>query len=146
MIRKFMKGSFACFSCFMMMMVFAVAVVYAKSEDFNTYYRFTCSTTSRTHEASSTPTATITTSNMIGDPSDELWVELEKKYWYGWASPGDVDSDTQVSSVYGSTFSLKGNGSGTYRLLFGKSSMLLTGVYDTKSNEWYSDLYIKYDH
>ncbi len=130
----------------MLMMVFATTIVYAKAETVNTYYSFACSTTSRSHEASSTPTVTITTSNMIGNPSDKLWVEVEKKYWYGWAAPGSDNSSRQVSSVYGSKFSLKGNGSGTYRLLFGKSSMLLSGHYNTKSSKWYSDLKIYYNH
>lgn len=78
MIKKFMKNGFVSFMCFMLMMVFATAIVYAKAETVNTYYSFACSTTSRSHEASSTPTVTVTTSNMIGNPSDKLWVEVEK--------------------------------------------------------------------
>lgn len=54
---------------------------------------------------------------MVGDVRDSLWVELDKKYAWGWASTGSGKDTIKVSSTEGSTFSLKGKGKGKYRLL-----------------------------
>ncbi|SET28206.1 hypothetical protein SAMN04487772_11340 [[Clostridium] polysaccharolyticum] len=120
-------------------------IVLAAEEEYTTHYSFSCSTTSRIHNASGTPTVTIITSNMTGDDNDDLWIELEKKYIWGWAATGSGSDSTTVSSVHGSTSKLKGDKSGDYRLLFGKNSMLSTGKYNIKSSKWYADLYIKYN-
>ena len=119
--------------------------VFAAAESYTTYYNFACSTTSASHSASATPTVTVKTYNMVGDTNDDLWIELDKKYWYGWAASGSTNDSTQVSSVYGTTSTLTGKNSGTYRLLFGKSSMLLSGDYDLNSDKWYADVDISYN-
>lgn len=128
------------------MLSIASITVFAASETYDTYYSFACSTTSKIHTASATPTATITTSNMVGSTSDSLWVEIDKKYVWGWASSGSgADGYTTVSSVRGSTFSLKGKGDGKYRILFMKNSCAVSGNYDLDSAVWYSDLTISYN-
>lgn len=124
--------------------------IFAAAESTYTYYRFACSTTSASHNASATPIATVRVYGsqshpLVGDWNDNLWIELDKKHFYGWASTGSGNDCTEVSSVFESTSSLKGNGSGTYRILFGKSSMLINGSYDLNSPKWEASVYIHYD-
>lgn len=145
MISKKAKKNLISSIC-MFATVASCTTVLAASESYTTTYSFACSVTSRTHTASGTPTVTVTTSNMVGDYNDKLWVELDKKHVWGWAASGSGSAGyTQVSSTTGSTFSLTGKDKGTYRLLFGKSSMLLSGSYDQKSPKWSADLSISYN-
>ena len=146
MFKKVVNGSIVSIASLVAMLILSVALVSAKANTIKTYYKFACSTTSKEHSADNTPNVKITTSDMTGDDNDTLWVEIDKKYWYGWAGPGSKNFYTQVSSVDGSTFSLKGNKSGTYQILFGKTSMLLSGKYDKNSKKWYSKLKIVYNH
>lgn len=138
--KKYVVGLMAMISCSFLF----TAVAFASYESYTTYYSMTNATWSKTHDASATPTATIKTSNMTGNSNDKLFVEIDKQYWYGWAAPGSSNSSATVSSVTGSTFSVAGNGSGTYRLGFMKNSYAQTGTINSDNKTWYADLNITY--
>lgn len=149
MVLKKIKGNIIGLAS-MALLLTTSCTIFAAAESTYTYYNFACSTTSASHSASATPTATVRVYGsqshpLVGDSNDDLWIELDKKYIYGWASTGSTNDSAQVSSVSESTSTLTGDGSGTYRLLFGKSSMLLSGNYDLNSKKWEASVYIHYN-
>lgn len=115
-------------------------VACAASEYYSSHYSMTNSVHSRVHKASGTPTCKIKTSNMTGELDNDLWVELDKKNIFGYyASAGRTDGKnyTTVPSDRGTTFSLLGNGAGSYRICFLKCN--------PSSEKWYADLDISYN-
>ena len=118
---------------------------FAASKTYSTYYSMKNACWSKEHSASATPTVTITTSEMVGNSNDKLWIEVSKKYWYGWAAPGSSQQSKVVSSVNSSTCKLKGNGAGTYRIGFMKYSYVIEGKTNKDNKTWKAKLKIKYN-